>query len=201
MKDAILNRRSIRKYTNFKISNEELLEIIDLAQRAPSTQNLQSWRFFVVDENAKPKLKLSMPYNLTQLETSSHMILLSVDTKKHDMAEIIFDRAVSKGLMPIEVRDKQLANFKANPPVITSNDYINKLFLDAGLVAMNLSYAAKVHGYDTNIIGGFNHDTVNENLGIDDRYIPVVLISIGKADDKGFESVRLRASETTTFIK
>lgn len=202
MKETILNRRSIRKYQNYKISDEELLEIIELAQRAPSTQNLQPWRFFIVGTpEAKEKLKKSMPYNQLQLETSSHMILLAVDPNRHEKADIIFNRAVEQGIMPAEVRDKQLAGFKNNPPKTDDSGHINRLFLDAGLIAMNFMLSAKSYGYDTNAIGGFERSTVNENLGIDKNLIPALLISIGKADEEGYKSVRLTTDETTTFIK
>ncbi len=202
MKDIILNRRSIRKFTDYKISQAEILEMIDLAQRAPSSGNFQPWRFFIIETNvAKEKLRQAMPGNQLQLDTSSQMILITADKHKHQMAETIYDRAVLAGYMPEEVRARQLARIKENPPNTDDPKYINGLFLDAGLVAMNLMLTARIHGYETNPIGGFNKDLVNDALGIDKRYIPVVLISIGKKDDDGYQSVRLNATETTTFIK
>ncbi|VEU82391.1 nitroreductase family protein [Acholeplasma hippikon] len=202
MKEIILNRRSIRKYTDFKISDEEILDIIDLAQKAPSTQNLQPWRFFVIGTpEGKEKLKKSMTYNLTQLETSSHMILLALDPMRHEKAEIIFNRAVLEGIMPIEVKERQLKHIAEKHATLEEPGHTNRLFLDAGLVAMNFMLAAKIHGYDTNPIGGFDKKTIMDNLGIKENLIPALLISIGKADEEGFKSVRLSAKETTQFIK
>jgi nitroreductase len=45
---VILDRRSIRKYTNEKISEEDLMLILESGRQAPSGENAQPWRFIVV---------------------------------------------------------------------------------------------------------------------------------------------------------
>jgi nitroreductase len=55
---------------------------------------------------------------------------------------------------------------------------------------------ARSHGYDTNPIGGFDRDKIAEAFGLDaERYVPVLIMSIGKAATEGHESVRLPAEE------
>jgi nitroreductase len=51
---CIQTRRSVRKYLSKKISWEKLKEILDSARYAPSSGNLQNWRFVVVQD---PDLK------------------------------------------------------------------------------------------------------------------------------------------------
>ena len=55
----LIKRRSIRKYDpNVKISKDEMKEMLEKATRAPSSMNMQSWRFFIVESNeAKEKIK------------------------------------------------------------------------------------------------------------------------------------------------
>jgi coenzyme F420-0:L-glutamate ligase/coenzyme F420-1:gamma-L-glutamate ligase len=48
--DAITKRRSIRKYTNRKVSKEICDEILEAATWAPSTHNAQPWRFSILAE-------------------------------------------------------------------------------------------------------------------------------------------------------
>lgn len=50
IQEAILNRRSIRKYKDQKISKEDLDTILKAAMYAPSAMNLQPWQFIVFDE-------------------------------------------------------------------------------------------------------------------------------------------------------
>mgnify|MGYP000527745437 CR=1 FL=1 len=60
---------------------------------------------------------------------------------------------------------------------------------------------AKAHGYDTCPIGGFKHEELADVVGIDKkRYKALHIISIGKADEEGYESVRLKVSDVATFL-
>lgn len=52
-KEAIFGRRSVRKYTDEPVSDEDLKEIIDAALAAPSGINLQPWYFVVVKSEEK----------------------------------------------------------------------------------------------------------------------------------------------------
>ena len=47
---VIKDRRSIRKYTDQKISEEDLRLILESARQAPSGENAQPWRFIVVKD-------------------------------------------------------------------------------------------------------------------------------------------------------
>lgn len=58
LKDAIYGRRSVRKYNNKPISDEDLNEILDAAMWAPSGVNLQPW-YFVVCKSDQSMKKLS----------------------------------------------------------------------------------------------------------------------------------------------
>lgn len=201
MKNIILDRRSIRKYTDHKLSKETLENILNDALRAPSSRNLQPVRLFVIEsQTAREKLKPVLYGNQTQLETASQLILITADIRKYDDAHIIFNRSVEQGMMPSEIRDRNLDSFKNLEIDPNDTKYLNSLHLDGGLFAMNLMLVAKTYGYDTCAIGGFDKHKINSALGIDERYAPVLLVSIGQADESGYDSIRLAASEVTKYI-
>lgn len=51
---VVLDRRSIRKYTDKRVSEEDLRLILESGRQAPSGENAQPWRFIVVrDKNNK----------------------------------------------------------------------------------------------------------------------------------------------------
>jgi nitroreductase len=54
--EAILTRRSIRKYTGEPVSEEDLHTLLRAASYAPSAHNLQPWRFVVVRDAEKLKV-------------------------------------------------------------------------------------------------------------------------------------------------
>ena len=201
MKDMILGRRSIRKYTDHKISNETLENILNDALRAPSSRNLQPVRLFVIEsKEAREKLRPVLFGNLLQLETASHLILVTADIRKYDDAHIIFNRSVEQGKMPSDIRDRNLESFKNLEIDPNDTRYLNSLHLDGGLFAMNLMIVARTYGYDTCAIGGFDKQKINQALNIDERYAPVLILSIGQADESGYESIRLKASEVTRYV-
>lgn len=45
----IVNRKSIRKYTNQKIEKEKITELLKAGMQAPSAKNQQPWKFIIVD--------------------------------------------------------------------------------------------------------------------------------------------------------
>ncbi len=199
--DIVLNRRSIRNYDpSYKIEHSKLLQIIDEAAKAPSSVNLQPWRFVIVEsEEAKAKLKPLIRFNTLQNETSSAMILIFGDLKCQEYAQEIYQEAVNRGLMPQEVMEKQLA------AIVPMYDSLNKaqmeriVQIDASLVAMQLMLVARSHGYDTNPIGGFDTDQLAAAFLDEERFHPVMILSIGKAMETGYESVRLSAEKITSF--
>ena len=200
--DIVYNRRSIRKFdTSVKIPREEMLEILDKTVTAPSSVNMQPWRFVVVDsEEGKDKLKPFVSYNSVQNETSSAMVLIFADLKSQERAEEIYGKAVTQGKMPEEVKEKQLSSIVPmyeNAPFEVMNEIVH---IDSSLAAMQLMLVARSYGYDTNAIGGYKKDRLAKAFGLDeDRHVPILIIAIGKADEEGFESVRLDASDVTTF--
>ncbi|MDP4550898.1 nitroreductase family protein [Alkalihalobacillus macyae] len=200
--EIITGRRSIRNYDpSVKISKEEMTEILTEATLAPSSVNLQPWRFVVIDsEEGKATLAPLAKFNQTQVETSSAMIAVFVDMNSLDYADEIYDTAVQKGYMPAEVRDRQLPSIKGLLGTLSTEQFREMNVIDGGLVSMQLMLAARAHGYDTNPIGGYEKDQIAEAYGMaKDRYYPVMLISIGKAADTGYQSVRLPVESITEW--
>jgi nitroreductase len=56
-KDAIEQRRSIRRFKSDAVPDEHVMELIEAARLAPSGSNAQPWRFKIVtDEETRQKL-------------------------------------------------------------------------------------------------------------------------------------------------
>jgi len=60
---ALLNRRSIRRYTSDPVSEEVILELINAGMHAPTARNYQPWHFIVVDDREiLDNLAIAHPY-------------------------------------------------------------------------------------------------------------------------------------------
>ncbi|BCA86467.1 nitroreductase [Enterococcus saigonensis] len=200
--DIVLNRKSIRRYDDkVKISREEMLKMLDEANRAPSSVNLQPWRYVVVDtKEGKEKLKPFIHFNQLQNDTSAAMILIFGDRRNYEYGEEIYGEALNAGLMPKDVHDRQLATIIPYYQNLSLQEMDTIIVRDASLAAMQFMLVARAHGYDTNAIGGFEAVNLATTFDLDEkRYLPVLILSVGKAAESGYQSVRLSASKLTTF--
>ncbi|MCM2989217.1 nitroreductase family protein [Bacillus safensis] len=192
--EIMKGRRSIRNYDpSVKISKEEMTEILEEATTAPSSVNAQPWRFMVIDSpEGKEKLAPLAKFNQTQVSTSSAVIAVFADMKSNEYLEEIYSKAVEHGYMPQEVKERQIAALTAHFEVLPEQVNRETILIDGGIVSMQLMLAARAHGYDTNPIGGYDKEVIAETFGWDkERYVPVMLLSIGKAADEGYASYRL----------
>jgi nitroreductase len=201
-KTIVLNRRSIREYDpTIEITKQEMTQILEDATRAPSSVNLQPWRFVIVEsEEGKEKLRPFMRFNKKQNDTSSAMILLFGDMECYRLTEDIYDQAVRDAHMPKDVRDKQVSNIVPLYSSFSREKMDDVVRLDCGLVGMQLMLVARSYGYDTNPIGGFIEEGLAESVGLDpNRYVPMMVIAIGKAMESGYHSLRLPVETITTW--
>ncbi|OJF94649.1 nitroreductase family protein [Alkalibacterium sp. 20] len=201
--DITLGRRSIRVYDEtVKISREEMLEMIQKATRAPSSVNLQPWRFVAVDsDEGKAKLRPLVRWNTKQNDTSSAMLLIFGDLQCYEYADEIYDKAVAEGKMSEKEKNEQLAGIIPLYESFNKEKMKKAVRLDSALAAMQFMLVARSHGYDTNPIAGFEHGQLAEAVGLDkERYVPVLILSVGKALETGEETVRLDAVKITTFL-
>lgn len=198
--DILEGRRSIRQYDpKVSISREEMLEMLNEAAKAPSSVNMQPWRFLIVQsEEGRATLKPLIRFNKRQNKSSSAMIVVFGDMRCYEYADRIYTESEEKGIMP-----KLMAKTQLSVIVPTYRKYdrakMNDVVkIDSSLFAMQFMLVARSHGYDTNPIGGFEEDRIAEAFGLDaERYVPVLIMSIGKADSEGHTSFRLPAEELT----
>lgn len=201
-KDIVFNRHSVREFDkNYKIDREEMLQILEEATKAPSSVNLQPWRFVIVEsDEGKDKLRPIIKFNTKQNDSSSAMILIFGDMKCYEKTEEIYSQAVKAGYMNEEDKNKSVERFNQVYKSFSKEKMNDIVKIDSSLMAMQLMLVARSHGYDTNPIGAFEQDQLAEAFGLDpDRYVPVMIVAIGKADHAGHKSTRLDVESITEF--
>ena len=202
--DIMMNRHSYRKFkTDFKISREEISEMLEEATTAPSACNLQSWHFVVCDneEGKKKAHSVMMPFNYAQTDTSSAVIFVLGDTQSHYKYRDVWNKACENGQITPEMRDKV---FKTFLPLYEHADrsFLEKdATIDGSMIAMQLLLIARAHGYEANPMSGYDFAKVAPTFGLDgDRYIPVTAVAIGKPDGEFTKSVRYSVDDVTDFM-
>lgn len=201
--EVLNSRKSVKVFDeNYKISREEMDEIITKATQAPSSVNMQPWRIAVVEsDEMKEKVKKSFGFNSRQLTTSSAMLIIFGDLQNYEKAEQIYGDAVEQQLMTEDIKAQLLdwiLPYYKNLSREGMKDIVN---IDSSLMAMQLMLKAKAHGYDTNPIGGFDKENIADIIGYDsDRYVPVLAIAIGKKAQDAHDSVRLPIDDVREFL-
>ncbi|AHG77273.1 nitroreductase family protein [Mannheimia varigena] len=202
LKNVIEQRKTIKAFNSMaKISRTELEEMLSLSQLAPSKANLQPWRFVVVDdESIKQTLSTKVAFNGPPCETAAAVIAVLADLEYEKLLGDILDRAIETGCLHSEFRDRQF-NFLLNlHNQATASDIRDQVLIDSSLASMQFMLIAKDRGYDTHAIGVFDRESVMRLLEIDEkRYLPVMLLAIGKAANPALPSCRLPLEYTVSW--
>jgi nitroreductase len=184
MKDALTTIRE-RISTNVfdpdkKVSESEIQAIIADAIEAPSSYNIQHWRFVAVTDPEKKQQLKAAAYNQPKVGQAAATIIVLGDLRGHEkMAEIV-ERSVKQGHVPREsaaaVVQRATSAYEANPQFAR-----DEAIRSGSMAGMTLMIAAQARGYATGPMIGFDPEAVKKIFKISDRYVPVMLITLGHA--------------------
>lgn len=198
-------RHSVRHYDpSVKISREELTEMLQLATTAPSSSNMQPWRFLVIDEPELKQKLLPIANNQKQVVEASAVIAVLVDMRSYDKASQIYHSTAELGIMSEAVRDKMIENSIKGYGSLPTEVLRRINSFDAGLISMQLMLIARARGYDTVPMGGYHAEQFKEAFEVPNTFEPALLLAVGKAAEAGHPSSRLPLDEITywnTFNK
>jgi nitroreductase len=176
----VLNERTSAEHFSsaMPISVQEIKELVSEACQAPSSFNIQHWRFIAVtDERIRERLKgTTIEPNQERVARAPLIFLILGDLNGHKKLEGILDETVRAGLLREEVADiwSKMAAMYGSDHRLARDEAIRS----ASLAAMTLMLAAGNRGYVSCPIG-FNPAQVMEILSISDRYVPVMMLALG----------------------
>lgn len=192
LSEVIKERRSVRKYdSTYKISQEEINDMLKEATQAPSSSNLQPWRFIVIQDQEVKKELRAVANNQEQVETASAVIAVLGDKEMYKSVEKVYRSAYDAGFMDEANMNRLIEGTNKTYPFASEEVLKNIASFDAGLVSMQLMLIAKNRGYDTVPMGGFDKEKFAKMFNLEERLFPIVLISLGKAAAPAFNTTRL----------
>ena len=194
-------RKSVRVYDpSFKITKEEIEELLTMATSAPSSSNLQAWNFIVIQDQEVKKELRAIANNQAQVEDSSAIIAVLGNIDAYKNVEKIYTQNVDEGHIDEAIKERTIANTYKVYPNAPVEARMNIASYDAGLVSMQLMLLAKERGYDTIPMGGFDKVKFAEHFSLPEHLFPIVLIAIGKAAAPAFGTSRLPLEDVARFI-
>lgn len=188
-------RSSVRKYKRGKkIPEDTLKNIIDLAGSAPSSWNLQHWKFLIIEDQERKDRLLPIAYGQQQVSDCSALIIVLGDIQANKNAEKVYGEAVEAGHMSEESKQQLLNNINGAYKNV-ENIGVYEAIRNASFAAMQLMLAAKAYGLDTVPMGGFNTEALRKELNIPDRYEINLLIAMGYAKEPAHKTSRFPVEE------
>lgn len=194
-------RKSVRKYKEgVVIPHEKLENLLQNAITAPSSSNMQPWRFLVIEDQQVKKELRKIANDQEQVETSSAIIAVLGDLEMYKRAEQIYDENYNQGFMTREIADLMIKNSLSLYGNLPEEVLKNIVHFDAGLISMQIMLLAKDMGYDTVPMGGFDKVKFAEKFNLPKNEIPILLIAIGEAAAPAYGSSRLPIEQVVKYI-
>ncbi|WP_276356846.1 nitroreductase family protein [Cohnella caldifontis] len=192
-------RHSVRHFDpGYRLERQEISNLLEMANTAPSAWNIQPWKFLAFsDPSAQAKL-LPIADGQRQVVEASAVVAVLGDLRADRDAEAVLGDAVRAGLMPEELKEswvKDVESAYASYPELSRD----QAFRGASMAAMQLMLAAKAAGLDSCPLGGFDAAGLSETFRIPSRYVPVLLVAIGKAAAPARPSYRRPVEQTVVW--
>ncbi len=193
---VIRERRAVKRYdAHYRMNDDTIRELIRGASLAPSAWNLQHWKFIVVTDPARKEALSGIAYGQRQIIEASITVVILGDLQADRKAEQVFGGDVLAGRMTPEIKRSLISQIEqsyASQPIWARDQAI----CNASLAAMQLMLAAKAMGLDSGPIGGFDQHKLIEAFSIPERYVPIMLVTVGKAAEPARLTVRQPIEET-----
>ncbi len=178
---AIKERRSINFFQpDEKIAEDKLRELLEIANLAPSSFNLQPWKIIAVQNPEKKKILRKCAFNQAKVEEASVVLIMIADPKGvEENIERVLDSWEKLGY--IKAENKGSSREMAKNLYGLEDSLVRKIFAvkNTALFAMNLMIAAKGLGLQTHPMDGFDEEAIKKEFHIPaDKIIPM-LVAVG----------------------
>ncbi len=196
LSDAVRERRATPTFSSDPVDDDDLKKILRAGLEAPSSYNLQPWRFVVVRDPEQRKRLCAAAMNQEQVEQAPVVIVACGDTEgwKEDLEEVI-----RVGRSHGFDSESQIARKRKNVTQDLASQSNMSMWVtkQTMIAATTMMWMAEALGYDTGPMEGFYEEQVRDVLGIPDHVRVLFLLAIGhlKGHDGRYPG-RLPASRT-----
>ncbi len=174
--DAIYQRRAVKHYDpQHKMSEDEIRKLMEAAMQAPTSFNIQHWRFVLVRDQALRTKIRAAANDQAQVTDASLLIVLTADVKAWAKSPERYWRDA-----PPDVA-KMLVNWMG--PFYEGKEQLQRdeAMRSCGLAGQTIMLAAKAMGYDSCPMIGFDPVQVAELINLPEDHVVSFMIAVGKA--------------------
>ncbi len=177
---VVAERRSTPSFADTPVPEEDLQAILMAGLQAPSSYNLQPWRFVVVQTpETKRKLRAAC-FNQAKVEEAPVVIVASGDAdgwRNGDLEEMLRlgrDAGVPESFLE-QMRSSVPVYLREHPNL---SAWLNR---QVAMAFATMMWAAESLGYNTAPMEGFDTEKVRAALALPLSWEPVALLAMGHA--------------------
>ena len=153
--ETVTNRRSVRKFTDYYVTDEEIREMLNAARLAQSWANTQVWEFIVVRDRDLIK-KVTETYSRGNPATKCSM---------------------SASVLVIACAKMGVSGARGGEDETKFSEWF---MFDLGVAVQNICLRAHELGLGTVVVGLIDHDACKQLLAVPEGYEVVAPISVGR---------------------
>ena len=174
--DAIYQRRAIKGFDpNHQMSREEEQKLLDAAIQAPTSFNIQHWRFVILRDPAlRARIRKEFGNDQAQMTDASLLILMTADKMAwaKDPGRYWRDAPSDVAKMLVD----WMGPFHEGRELLQRDEAQRSI----GMAMQTLMLSAKAMGYDSCPMIGFDIDKVAELIRLPEDHVMGPMVAIGK---------------------
>lgn len=174
--DAIYQRRAIKHFDPaHKMPADDEKKILEAAIQAPTSFNIQHWRFVILrDESLRAKIRKEFGNDQAQMTDASLLILMTADMKAWAKEPSRYWKNAPKPVADL------LVGWMG--PFHEGRDWLQRdeAQRSIGMAMQTIMLAAKALDYDSCPMIGFDLEKVAELIGLPKDYVMGPMVAIGK---------------------
>ncbi|MGK7918548.1 MAG: nitroreductase family protein [Trichodesmium sp.] len=173
--DAIYQRRAVKHYDpNHKITPEEEQKLLETTIQAPTSFNIQHWRFVILRDPELRKQVRQLGFDQAQITEASLLILFTADVKAWEKEPERYWKNA-----PEQVA-KQLVGMIE--PFYQGREWLqlDEAQRSIGMAMQTLMLTAKAMGYDSCPMIGFDIEKLAELINLPKDHVMGPMVAIGK---------------------
>jgi nitroreductase len=180
MSQLVAERRATPSFDGSVIADEDLIAILEAGLQAPSSYNMQPWRFVVVRSPEQKRRLRSACFNQAKVEEASAVIVACGDAdgwRNGDLDEMLrLGRAAGMPESFAQQAAVNIPNYLGNHPNLTA--WLNRQVM---LAFTTMMWTAESLGYSTAPMEGCESEKVRSVLKLPLSYEVVALLAIGRS--------------------
>ena len=174
--EAIYKRRSVKGFDpNHKLTPDEETKLLEAAIQAPTSFNIQHWRFVILrDPELREKIRKEFGNDQAQMTDASLLILFTADTKAWEKEPQRYWQNAPQAVSDLLVG--WMGPFHEGREWLQRDEAQRSI----GMAMQTLMLTAKAMGYDSCPMIGFDIDEVAKLINLPEDHVMGPMVAIGK---------------------